>query len=207
MNYGPVGGATTQGQSDSLFGDGISAALTLANAARPGHFLVSRSFQEMLAASGSERANDLSALGTHTDANVRTHEVFVLDASAGADRRRRYFIKGALAVAGIVAAGVVARVVRLEWLARPAVVHLQIKPRGEIWVDGELKGSSPPLSEFELSSGAHVIEVRGTGQPPLKMNVNLKPEENITIVHTFASPKKKEEGFFDSLRRRLGGQK
>jgi len=205
VNYGPVGVATAEGQAEGLFGDGISAALTLANAAQPGHFLVSRSFQEKLTASGSERANDLSALGTHTDANVRTHEVFALDSDAGHDRRRRYFIKSALAVTGIVAAGIAARVVRLELLARPAVVHLQIKPSGEIWVDGELKGSSPPLSEFELSPGAHAIEVRRTGQPPLKMNVNLKPEEKIAITHTFASPKKKEEGFIDGLRRRLGG--
>jgi len=205
VNYGPVGVAAGQGQTDALFGDGIAAALTLANAATPGHFLISRSFQEKLEASGSGRASEITPLGTHTDANVRTHELFALDSRLGASRRRRFFILSAICVAGIVAAGFAARGVRLELQTRPATVHLQIKPRGEIRVDGELKGSSPPLTQIEVSPGAHVIEVRNPGFRPLKMSVNLKPEENITVAHTFVSAKKKEEGFFDSLRRRLGG--
>jgi hypothetical protein len=213
VNYGPVCVPDDQGRAQGLYGDGISAALTLAHAAQPGHFLFTRSFRERLKASGSDRAGELAAMGTHTDAQVRTHEVFALDPLAAAGHRRRFVVKSVLAVAGVVALGGAARWARLAWESRPAFVHLQIRPRGDVWVDGVLKGASPPLTDIELSPGAHLIEVRGLpGQTPIKMSVNLKPAEKITLTHTFVTPRvvvprKKEEGFFESLRRRFGGSK
>jgi hypothetical protein len=214
VNYGPVCVPGDRGMQ-GLYGDGISASLTLAHAAQPGHFLFTRSFRERLKTSGSDRASELAAMGTHTDAQVRTHEVFALDPKAAVSHRRRFMVKGAIAAAGIIAVGGAARWARLEWESRPAFVHLQIRPRGEVWVDGILKGASPPLTDFEISPGAHLIEVRGlAGQAPIKMSVNLKPTEKIILTHTFAPPrvvaprkKEKEEGFFESLRRRFGGAK
>jgi len=57
-----------------------------------------------------------------------------------------------------------------------------------------------------LSAGAHRIEVRHRAFPPLVAEVNLGPDEQMTLSHSFASPRKKpaDEGFWQRLRRKMG---
>ena len=208
VNHGPVMSALDSLRGPGLVGDGLTAAVTLSNAAKPGRFVASRAFREALEASEPRRAAELGAAGTYTDAQLRAHELFVLDWRPGFIRHLRLLALGILTVAAIVAAGFAARFTRqaMEPPApppvRPAVIHLEITPRGQIWIDGELHGTTPPLTELELDPGAHVIEVRNKPSPPLRLELTLGSGDEMTIRHAFvvpqppakpAPPKKKPE--------------
>jgi hypothetical protein len=115
---------------------------------------------------------------------------------------RRRTLLGAAGLAGILALGVAGRYARehVEALRKPAVLVLEIRPQGEIWVDGELKGQSPPLTRVGIPPGPHTIEVRNGRFRPLKMEVNLKPGEEIEIRHAFVAPVRKQPGALDRFK-------
>lgn len=204
VNYGPVKLGADPGGGQTLIGDGIVGAVTLANLATRGRFLASRSFHEALATFAPHRAAEFGSVGVVTDDNVRTHELFTLNPAARTARKRRLVMFGALGVLAAVGAGVAVRVAR-SGARRPAVIGFQITPQGDIFVDGELKGRSPPLTRLEVSPGAHTIEVRSAGFPPLRLDINLKPAEEIRVTHEFAAGRKtRPEKFIDDVRKRLG---
>ena len=66
-----------------------------------------------------------------------------------------------------------------------AVVSLAITPWGEVYVDGEKQGVSPPLHELKISAGAHTIEVRNTSFPSHVESVRAKAGERIKIKYKF----------------------
>ena len=66
-----------------------------------------------------------------------------------------------------------------------AVVSLAITPWGEVYVDGEKKGVSPPLHELRIPAGAHTIEVRNTSFPNHVETVRAKAGERIKIKYKF----------------------
>lgn len=66
-----------------------------------------------------------------------------------------------------------------------AVVSLAIAPWGEVYVDGEKHGVSPPLHELRISAGAHTIEVRNTTFPSHVETVRAKAGERIKIKYKF----------------------
>jgi PEGA domain len=224
INHGPVRQANDPLRGTGLVGDGIAAGMVLAKAATPGRLLASRPFHEALEASSSRRAADLATAGELTDASVRRHELYALKPKAAASGGRRALVIvgiGALAIAG---AALVAHRFRFEprlefapapprKLAahkappppppQPAAITFQIKPRGDVFIDGVDKGRTPPLSRIEIGAGAHTIEVRDGKYPPLKLTVNLSEAEEITITHTFATPRPHEEGLVQKWRRKL----
>lgn len=210
VNHGPVKPASDALRGPGLVGDGLAAGVTLANVATPGRFLASRSFHEALEDSAPGRAADLSSAGVFTDSNVRTHELFTLDQQSALARRRRRIALGALAVVGVLGLGFVVRVVRHgSVVAQPAVIEFEITPRGDIYIDGVLKGRAPPLMRLEISPGPHTIEVRNSPHAPLKLEVNLGPAEEMTIAHSFTKPKsaaksKSAGDYVRDLRRQLG---
>lgn len=193
VNHGPVKPAADTLRGFGLLGDGLAAGMTLANVATPGRLLVSRPFHEALQAYIPGRAADLSSAGVFTDSNVRTHELFTLDRQAAPARRRRLIAFGTLSVIGILGLGFAARSLRLA-LMPPAVLEFKITPRGEVFVDGVSKGNTPPLKRLEIRPGLHSIEVRNSAYPPYRLEVNLASAEEITITHSFTSPKAAEEG-------------
>lgn len=69
--------------------------------------------------------------------------------------------------------------------AAPATVSLGIAPWGEVYVDGNKKGVSPPLNSMQLAPGNHRIEIRNTTFPPYRQDVDLKPGEQLKIKHKF----------------------
>ncbi len=69
--------------------------------------------------------------------------------------------------------------------AAPATVSLGIAPWGEVYVDGNKKGVSPPLNSLQVAPGKHQIEIRNTTFPPYKQTVDLKPGEQLKIKHKF----------------------
>lgn len=202
VNHGPVKPASDTLRGPGLVGDGLAAGMTLANVATPGRFLVSRSFHEALGASAPGRAEDLSSAGVFTDSNVRTHELFTLDQRVALTRRRRRIAVGTLAVIGILGLGLAARVVRHGGvMAQPAVIEFEITPRGEVFIDGVLKGRTPPLKRLEVRPGPHTIEVRNSSYPPLRLEVNLGSAEEMTISHSFSSPKSAGKSTAESTRK------
>lgn len=191
INHGPVTIAEDANRGKALIGDGITAGMTMAQAALPGRMIASRAFQEALEADSPDSAARLGAAGVHTDAQVRTHELFTLDGRAVGARRRRLAYAGVAAFAGILALGAVVRLALYGsgLRAAPAVIEFQVTPRGDVYIDGALKGSSPPLTRIEITPGRHTIEVRSGQHPPLRMEVNPGPSEELTIAHSFASPR------------------
>lgn len=195
VNHGPVMSALDAHRGPGLIGDGLTAGVTLSNAAKPGRFVASRSFREALKASDPRRLRELGPAGTYTDAQLRAHELFALDWRPAFARRLRLIVYGTLTIAAIIGAGFVARFARLAYepppppTIRPAVVQLEITPRGDVFVDGERRGTSPPLTRLEVDPGPHTIEVRNSPSPPLKLAVSLGSGEGMTITHSFAAPK------------------
>jgi hypothetical protein len=139
--------------------------------------------------------------------------LYAVDTRVARRRRLRLYAGGAVAVIAILGAGIGARLLLGEEAPAaapataaapavpataaaaaataapeaPAVVTLDIKPNGEVSIDGVLKGKTPPLTEFELKAGKHAISVRSGNHPPLETEVNLAPGERITLTHRFGS--------------------
>ena len=67
----------------------------------------------------------------------------------------------------------------------PATVFLDIKPWGEIFVNGKSQGVSPPKKFIKLDPGRYKIEFRNTTFPPHAESVDVKAREEITLRHRF----------------------
>ena len=192
VNHGPVISALDAHRGPGLIGDGLTAGVALSIAAKPGRFVASRSFREALKASDPRRVRELGPAGTYTDAQLRAHELFTLDWRPAFARRFRLIVYGSLTVAAIIGAGFTARLARLALApppVLPAVIHLEITPRGIVFIDGEAQGTSPPLTEIAVDPGPHTIEVRNNPHPPLRLELSLGSGQEMTISHTFVMPK------------------
>lgn len=191
VNHGPVMSALDAHNGPGLIGDGLTTGVTLSNAGTPGRFVASRSFREALKASDPRRVRELGPAGTYTDAQLRAHELFTLDWRPAFARRFRLIVYGTLTVVAIIGAGFTARLARLALEpppVLPAVIRLEITPRGIVFIDGEVRGTSPPLTEIAVDPGPHTIEVRNHPSPPLKLEVSLGSGEGMTITHSFVAP-------------------
>jgi len=201
LNHGPVK-IDEHANGFELIGDGLQAAATTAEFATPERWLAARSFRDALEASAPGEADRLAPAGVFTDARVRSHELYAVDTATARRRRLRLYAGGAVAVLAILGAGVGARMLLNEEPPAPpfsqpsapppapeamAVVSLDIKPNGEVSVDGVLKGKTPPLTEFEIKAGKHMISVRSGNLPPLETEINVAPGEKITLTHRFGS--------------------
>jgi hypothetical protein len=191
LNHGPLA-LTSRGADARVFGDGLAAAFAAARFARPGQVLVTRDFAQMLGRRNPERAAELTSAGDFTDTRVRQHTFYTRDARRGAMYRRRmaaYAIGGALAIL-LLGAGAREAKIRLIPPA-PAVITFNVKPRGEVVLDGMLRGRIPALKELEVPPGKHLIQIQNPGSAIFEVTLELKPAERRTITHTFVVPPKK----------------
>jgi class 3 adenylate cyclase len=67
----------------------------------------------------------------------------------------------------------------------PATVFLDIKPWGEIYVNGKSQGVSPPKKFIKLDPGRYRIEFRNTTFPAHTESVDVKARDEITLRHQF----------------------
>ncbi len=67
----------------------------------------------------------------------------------------------------------------------PATVFLDIKPWGEVYINGKSQGVSPPKKFIKLDPGKYRIEFRNTTFPAHTENVDVKAREEITLRHRF----------------------
>jgi serine/threonine-protein kinase len=67
----------------------------------------------------------------------------------------------------------------------PGQVMLAIAPWGEVLVNGESRGVSPPLTEMRLRPGTYAIEIRNGDFPPMKASIEVKAGQTQTLKHRF----------------------
>lgn len=121
---------------------------------------------------------------------------------------RRQVLAGA-GVLALLAAGLAGRegLRRYEEANRLAVILLDVRPWGDVFVDGEPKGRSPPLVSVAVPPGPHVIEVRNGRLRPVRLQMHLQPGEELQLKHVFVAPPpppqqrpRKEPGWLDRFR-------
>jgi hypothetical protein len=212
LNHGPLA-LSSSGADTRVFGDGLTAAAAAARFAEPRKLLVTQDFARALERRHPARAAELATAGDFTDTRVRQHSFYTPDKRrAGAYRRRM----ATLAVAGVVAilaTGLATReLVKRLFPPPPAVITLNIKPRGDVYVDGLYKGSVPPLRDLEVQAGSHAFEIRNPRFTPYGITLELKPGERAEIAHTFIPPRapakpqpQQPPGFWENLKRKFGG--
>ena len=66
------------------------------------------------------------------------------------------------------------------------VVALAIAPWGEVYVDGDRKGVTPPVNEIEVAPGKRKIEIRNANFPVYVEVVDLKADQKVRIKHRFS---------------------
>ena len=66
-----------------------------------------------------------------------------------------------------------------------ATVLLAIAPWGEVYVDGNFVGVSPPVNKIDLMPGRRTIEIRNGAFPAYTEQIELKAGQNIKIRHKF----------------------
>jgi hypothetical protein len=65
------------------------------------------------------------------------------------------------------------------------VIALAIAPWGEVYVDGERVGVSPPVNELEVAPGKRKIEIRNGSFPVYTEVVEVKADQKVRIKHKF----------------------
>lgn len=190
LHHGPVRAVADAAGGPRVLGDGLETAGALAGFSASHPVLASQSFRDALAAQSARAAEDLHAAGEGVDERLRPHALYVDDPAPARQRAVRRNVLGLLGVLFLLAAGYAGREgrERYEEAHRVAVLVLDIHPAGEIFVDGERKGSAPPLVRISLPPGPHVVEVRNARFKPLRVEVQLKPGEEMQLKHVFVPP-------------------
>ena len=67
----------------------------------------------------------------------------------------------------------------------PALITLAIAPWGEVYVDGDRMGVSPPVNEVEVAPGKRKIEIKNGGFPVYTQVVDVKAHQRVRIKHKF----------------------
>jgi hypothetical protein len=226
INYGPVKSVADDFRGQGLMGDGLVTAITLSQATTPGRLLASRPFHEALLASAPGRAEELKHTGMFTDSSLRTHEIYTLDPRAARAHQRRRITYGLLTVIAILAAGFGVRAMRSVAVSAPAlrtnapaplpapepppfapaVIEFAIKPKGDVYIDGIRKGTTPPLARLKVSPGSHSIKIVYGNFAPVFLEVNLEPSEVVIVKHAFVQKRRPSAArrLMNDLRRQLG---
>jgi serine/threonine-protein kinase len=65
------------------------------------------------------------------------------------------------------------------------VVQLALIPWGQVEVDGQPMGTSPPLTRLTLTAGAHTVTVSNADFPPYSTTLHVDGENPVTLRHRF----------------------
>ena len=69
--------------------------------------------------------------------------------------------------------------------AAQGVVALAVAPWGTVYVNGESRGTTPPLTELTLPAGRYLVEIRNGEQAPYVAQVDVTPDQPQQIRHRF----------------------
>ena len=67
----------------------------------------------------------------------------------------------------------------------PGWIRFNVRPWGQIYIDGENKGPTPPIKKIAVSPGRHVIEVRNHASTPFRQTIVLDEKTTVRVAHTF----------------------
>lgn len=67
----------------------------------------------------------------------------------------------------------------------PVTVRLDIRPWGEVWINGVARGVSPPVKELKLIPGKYQVVVRNADLPPMRTTLEVRAGKPAVISHTF----------------------
>lgn len=67
----------------------------------------------------------------------------------------------------------------------PVLVRLDIRPWGEVWVNGVARGISPPVKELRLIPGKYQVVLRNADLPPYRTTLEVKAGKPTVISHVF----------------------
>ena len=67
----------------------------------------------------------------------------------------------------------------------PVQVRLDIRPWGEVWINGVARGISPPVKELRLIPGKYRVVLRNADLPPYRMTLEVKAGKPAVISHVF----------------------
>ena len=70
-------------------------------------------------------------------------------------------------------------------VAALGTLTLDIKPWGNIVVDGISKGASPPMKRLPLPPGPHTIEIQNPAGPTVSRTVEVVAGKSVSVRHTF----------------------
>ena len=73
-------------------------------------------------------------------------------------------------------------------------ILVTVRPWGDVYVNGQHRGESPPLYELRLNSGRHRVEIRHPDFPPHVRNVDVAHGARVEILHVFL-PKEQPNPF------------
>jgi non-specific serine/threonine protein kinase len=78
---------------------------------------------------------------------------------------------------------------------KPGVARFAIKPWGQVYVNGESKGVSPPMKSISLPAGDYTIEIRNGDYPSHRVKVKLKSGEVFKVNHAFSDATQKNKDY------------
>jgi eukaryotic-like serine/threonine-protein kinase len=67
----------------------------------------------------------------------------------------------------------------------PGLLQLAVTPWGQVEVDGQAMGTTPPLTRLTLPAGSHQIVVRNGDYPAHTVNVTIGEDKPVTLRHRF----------------------
>jgi hypothetical protein len=178
-----------------VYGDALITAEAVARATEAGGVSASREFRDAITRSHPGMRRLLARIGSAIDAHERAHEMFRADRAWMAARRRAFYAIAGITAAVVLAIGIGIRANRPPPPPPPpppepppGAVTFDIKPEGEVYIDGTLKGMSPPLKRIQLPAGKHVVEVRSGALKPLVVDLAIGPGEEFSVQHVFVIP-------------------
>jgi len=65
-------------------------------------------------------------------------------------------------------------------------VSFDIRPWGEILIDGKPTGVTPPLTQLLVPVGRHHIEIRHGNSPTWQTDIDVQGTTTVHIEHSFA---------------------
>jgi hypothetical protein len=66
-----------------------------------------------------------------------------------------------------------------------ARVAFEIRPWGEVYVNGKKQGPSPPIRELKLKPGRYIVEIRNGALPPYRGTIDLRTKAKTKVTHDF----------------------
>ena len=69
--------------------------------------------------------------------------------------------------------------------APPATLVFAVSPWGEVFVNGKLRGVTPPMKALKLDAGKYKVEIKNTTFPVHSESLELKARDEVTVRHKF----------------------